>query len=190
MATTRPAKAAWSLLALFLDEVVVAGAAADESSTPEADVTLADPEESVPFVPSFSWKTPPGTAEGLANVELAWRDVAEAEVVEATLVVDTAVVLSVLDDELVVDEVVLELEVVVEELEVVATACSPTTMTAASDEVGVAFFVEEGAGAGEALWLDEVPPVDPSVLKKTTLADPDVTVTTQKSAPPAPVADS
>lgn len=74
----------------------------------------------------------------------------------------------------------------VEVLEVVTAACSPTTMTAASDEVGSAFVVE-GLGAAAALELDELSPVDPSVLKKTALADPDVTVTTQKSAPPAPV---
>lgn len=37
---------------------------------------LVDPPEMVPFVvPSVSWKTPPGECEGLANEELALRDV-------------------------------------------------------------------------------------------------------------------
>lgn len=83
-----------------------------------------------------------------------------------------------------------------EELGVVAAtaACSPReTATTTSDEVGSVLVVagsEVEAAAAEGLGLEELSPVDPSVLKKMTLADPDVTVTTQKSAPPAPVADS
>lgn len=84
-----------------------------------------------------------------------------------------------------------------EELGVVAAtaACRlRETAITASDEEGSVLVVagsEVEAAAAVGLGLEELSsPVDPSVLKKMTLADPDVTVTTQKSAPPAPVADS
>lgn len=101
MATTRPAKAAWSLLAMLLDEVVAAGAAAVVSCSSEDDVELVDPLPLVivPFVvPSVSWKTPPGTCEALANDELALRDVGGTYVLDASLVVDTVVSVLLVDD--------------------------------------------------------------------------------------------
>lgn len=202
MATTKPTNAAWSLLALLLDEVVDEGAAAVESARSAEDVTVVEPEDDVPFVAlSLSWKMPPCAPEDLVadglRVALDKRgvDVGDA-VVEALLVVTTSVVLVVLSTLL--DEVVVELLVVVEEEleELVASACKPSTLI--WDVVGSACFEVDvsGSGSGAALELeeldepDEPPPVDPSVLKRTMLADPDVTVTTQKSAPPAPVADS
>lgn len=64
-------------------------------------------------------------------------------------------------------------------------------LVVAGSEVAVSEgAASEGAAAVVPLELDEpdeLDPVDPSVLKKTTFADPDVRVTTQKSAPPAPV---
>lgn len=98
---------------------MAAGTAAVESARLAEDVTLADPEDSVPFVvPSLSWKIPPDTAEDLRRVVLARRDVVGAGVVEALLVVVacSAVVLSVMVDEVVVDEVVLDEEVLDEEV--------------------------------------------------------------------------
>lgn len=106
MATTRPAKAAWSLLAMLFDEVVAAGAVAAVSCSSEDDVVPVDPLPPVivPFVvPSVSWKTPPGTCEGLANDELILRDVDGTNVDEASLVEDTDVSM------LLVDEVEVEL---------------------------------------------------------------------------------
>lgn len=199
MATTRPAKAAWSLLAMLLDEVVAAGAAAVVSCSSEDDVVLVDPLS--PFavlfvVPSVSWNTPPGTWEALANDELALRDVGGTYVLEASLVVVTDASM-LLDDEVEVELCVVGIGVG-EGLGVVATAACKfrETTTAASDVVGSVLVlagseVEAAVAVGLGFGLEELSsPVDPSVLKKMTLADPDVTVTTQKSAPPAPVADS
>lgn len=94
-------------------------------------------------------------------------------------------------DVLVLDVVVVELvvdvdEVVVEELEeVVASACRPKTRIA-----DVLTGSEEEAEA-EAEEPPEDPELEESPMSKTTMfADPEVTVTTQKSAPPAPEADS
>lgn len=121
------------MLALLLDDVVAAGAAAVVSSWSAEDVVLVDPEDTVAFVvPSLSWKTPPYPPEGLTRVVLAGRDVDDAKVDEAWLVLEAAdvVLISVLDGEVFGSEVVVGGESV-DVSAVVAAACRPRTTTAA-----------------------------------------------------------
>lgn len=178
-AMTKPAKAAcpWSgFAASLLDDVSAAGAASlVASANSAADVTAVKDCELLPL--PLSWNIPPNVAD--ANVLLGVGVDDGVELLVAVLLVA--------DDELLLDELeelllvlVLEAGSVVGgvELDVVATA---TLAFFGTWDVVAASSEDDELGAS---------PVEPSVLKTTMFAvDPFGTVTTQKSAPPAPVAE-
>lgn len=176
---TKPAKAAcpWSgFTASFLDDVSAAGAASlVVSANSAADVAVLKDCVLLPL--PLSWNIPPNVADAKVVLGACVDDGTEL-LVALLLVVDDELL-----DEL--EELLLELELEVasgvglgvELEEVVATAT-------------LAFFGawDVVAASSEDDELDESP-VEPSVLKTTMFAvDPLGTVTTQKSAPPAPEA--
>lgn len=196
-AMTKPAKAAcpWSgFAASFFDEASAAGAASLVASANSAEGVTAV-KDCVLLPLPLSWNIPPNVAD--AKVVLDARVDDGIELLVAMLLV--------VEDELL--ELLEELEELEEldelgELDELDELLLVLVLEVASVESGVeledvvatailAFFGawDVVADSSEDDELDESP-VEPSVLKTTMFAvDPFGTVTTQKSAPPAPEAE-
>lgn len=172
---TRPAKAAcpWSgFLASLLDEVSAGAASLVASADSAADVTAFEVGVLPPL--PLSWKIPPNVADAKVVLGVCVDDTVEL-LLAVLLAVDEELLLDELDELLLV--AVLEVASDVDELEVATAA---TLAFFGAWDVVAASLEDDGV---------EASPVEPSVLKTTMFAvEPFGTVTTQKSAPPAPEA--